>query len=484
MKSQKDIEEIKKLREEEGKDPNYKNISYRDKISTVGTDGKRLYIYPKKPKGRFTTWRYIVGLILMTFLIAAPLIKIHDEPLVMLNFLERKFIILGAVFWPQDTFLMMLMMVSFLVFILLFTATLGRIFCGWLCPQTIFLELIFRRIEYWIDGDAPKQKKLAKQSWNGEKIIKRLLKWSIFYIISFILINIMLWYFMGFDKWNTYAHNLGEHTSGLALIFIFTTAFFGIYTWFREQICLIACPYGRMQSVLIDPTTIVISYDYLRGEPRGHLRKNENRNEVNKGDCIDCHACVDVCPTGIDIRNGTQLECVNCTACIDACDHVMDRIGKPHGLIRYASENEIKEGKKQKITIRTIAYSIVLLFILSFFAYTFITREPVEAVMLRTPGILYQEQPNDTIRNLYNIKAVNKTHQTKDLSLKLLSAKGSISIVGGKMTLKGEQRVESIVFINLSKNDLKENRSKVDVGIFSEGRMIDQTTVTFVAPVN
>ncbi len=482
MKTQKDIEEIKKLREEEGKDPVYHDISYRDKISTVGTDGKRIYIYPKKPKGRFTTWRFIVGFVLMFLLFALPLIKVNGEPLVMLNFLERKFIIFGVIFWPQDTFIMMLMMISFLVFILLFTATFGRIFCGWLCPQTIFLELIFRRIEYWIDGDAREQRKLAARAWDAEKIRKRLIKWTIFYIISFILVNVMLWYFMGFDKWYRYANEMHKHVPGIILIFIFTTVFFGIYTWFREQICLIACPYGRMQGVLIDPTTIVISYDYLRGEPRGHLRKNENREEAGKGDCIDCHACVDVCPTGIDIRNGTQLECVNCTACIDACDAVMDRIGKPHGLIRYASENEIKEGKKQKISVRTIAYSFVLVSILVFFAYTLITRDPVEAVILHTPGILYQEQPNDTIRNLYDIKAINKTRKDKEVSLKLLNAKGSISIMGGNIKLGGEQRKESVVFINMAKKDIKGKKTPVDIGIYSNGEMIDKTTVTFMAP--
>lgn len=482
MKSKEEIEKIKKLREEEGKDPNYNDISYRDKISTVGTDGKRVYIYPKKPKGRFTTWRNIVGAFFMLALVLFPLIKIHGEPLVMLNFLERKFIIFGAIFWPQDTFIMMLMMVSFLVFILLFTATFGRLFCGWVCPQTIFLELIFRRIEFWIDGDGHKQRKLAQQPWNAEKIRKRVLKWIIYYIISFALINIILWYFMGFDKWNLYAHNLNDHAAGLGLIFIFTTAFFGIYTWFREQICLIACPYGRMQGVLIDPSTIAISYDYLRGEPRGHLKKNEDREESNKGDCIDCHACVDVCPTGIDIRNGTQLECVNCTACIDACDHVMDRIGKPRGLIRYASENEIREGKKQKISFRTKAYSLVLLIILSFFTYTLVTREPVEAVLLHVPGMLYQEQPNDTIRNLYNIKAINKTRYKRDINLKLLSIKGSISIMGGNIHLDGEQRKESVVFLNLSNKDIKSKKTKIEIGIFSQGEMIDKTKVVFIAP--
>lgn len=474
-------EEIKNLREEESRDPNYNDISYRDKISTIRLDGKRQYIHPRKPKGTFTMWRNIVGLGLLVLLVAFPLIKIHGEPFVMLNFIERKFVIFGAVFWPQDTFIMMLMMVSFLVFILLFTATLGRIWCGWLCPQTIFLEIIFRRIEFWIDGDGPKQRKLAEQDWNAEKIFKRLLKWFIFYLVSFILINIILWYFMGFDKWNLYAHELGKHQLGLGLIFLFTTIFFLIYTWFREQICLIACPYGRIQGVLIDPSTIVISYDYLRGEPRGKYKKSEDRKANDKGQCVDCRACVDVCPTGIDIRNGTQLECVNCTACIDACDAVMTRTEQPRGLIRYASENEIREGKKQGISVRTIAYSVVLLVILSFFVYTFATRESVEAVILRTPGLLYQELEGTTLRNIYNIKAINKTRVPKQLELKLESIEGSVSIVGGNMEIGPEQRQESIVFIDINSNLLSAERSHILLGIYADGKKIDETELTFIS---
>lgn len=480
---EKNIDEIQKIREDEGKDPNFSDVSYRDKISTIDQEGHRIYIHPKKPKGRFTSWRNIVGLVLLTMLVSFPLIKINGHPFVMLNFLERKFMIFGVPFWPQDTFIMMLMMISFLVFILLFTATFGRIFCGWACPQTIFLELIFRRIEFWIDGDGNKQKKLAMSPWTGEKIRKRLLKWTLFYIISFALINIILWYFMSFDKWYRYANELENHIPGFILILIFTTVFFGIYSWFREQICLIACPYGRMQGVLIDPSTIVISYDYLRGEPRAHQKKDENRETAGKGDCIDCHACVDVCPTGIDIRNGTQLECVNCTACIDACDSVMDRIGKPRGLIRYASEKEIKEGRKQGVSFRTIAYSFVLIGILSFFVFTLATREPVDAVIIRTPGLLYQEQSNDTIRNIYNIKAVNKTTTDKVLSLKLLDIPGSVSIVGGDLKIAAEKRTESIVFINLSQKNIVQPRAKLQVGIYADGVLIDKTTVNFLSPV-
>lgn len=482
MEPNKNLEEIKKLREQESVDPKDKDISYRDKISTVSLDGKRVFIHPKKPKGRFYNWRNIVGVLLMALLVSLPLIKINGVPFVMLNFLERKFVIFGAIFWPQDTFILLLMMLSFLIFILLFTATFGRLFCGWICPQTIFLELIFRRIEYLIDGDSAKQRKLASQPWNGEKIFKRLLKWFLFYVVSFAIINIILWYFMSFDKWYRYANELSLHQVGITLIFIFTTGFFLIYIWLREQICLIACPYGRMQGVLIDPSSIVITYDYMRGEPRGHQKKDEDRAESGKGDCIDCRLCIEVCPTGIDIRNGTQLECVNCTACIDACDNVMDKIGKPRGLIRYASENEIKSGKKQGFSIRTIAYSVLLLGILSFFVYTFLSREPIEVVILRTRGLLYQETKTDTISNLYNIKSLNKTRKAMNVELKLLNVKGSIKIVGDEINVDPESIEETVLFINIDKKDLKSQSTHVVVGIYSGGEQIDETELNFMSP--
>ncbi len=482
MEPKKNLEEIKKLREQESVDPKYKDISYRDKISTVSLEGKRVFIHPKKPKGKFYNWRNIVGLLLMVMLVAFPLVKINGMPFVMLNFLERKFVIFGAIFWPQDTFILLLMMLSFLIFILLFTATFGRLFCGWICPQTIFLELIFRRLEYIIEGDAGKQRKLAAQPWNAEKIIKRIIKFIAFYVVSFAIINIILWYFMSFDKWYNYAQNMGDHSFGIILIFIFTTGFWLIYIWLREQICLIACPYGRMQGVLIDPSSIVITYDYMRGEPRGHQKKDENREEAGKGDCIDCKLCIEVCPTGIDIRNGTQLECVNCTACIDACDGVMDKIGKPHGLIRYASENEIKTGVKQGFSIRTIAYSVLLVGIISFFLFTFFSREPIEVVVLRTRGLLYQETESDTVRNLYNIKTVNKTHIVRDVELRLENVKGSIKIVGGEMNVKPETITESVLFIDIDKKDLATEKSSIIIGIYTGGEKIDQTEVNFLMP--
>ncbi len=478
----KNLEEIKRQREHVAHDPNYSDISYRDRISTVTTDGKRNYIKPRIPKGKFTFWRNIVGVIILFLFIAFPLIKINGDPIMLINLIDRKFIIFGIIFWPQDTFILLLMMLSFLVFIILFTVTYGRIFCGWLCPQTIFLEIVFRRIEFWFEGSPAKQRKLDNQKWNVEKILKRGSKWVVFYILSFIFVNVILWYFMSFDKWLRYAGEMDKHIAGIIVIFVFTSVFFGIYTWFREQICLIVCPYGRMQGVLIDPSTIVVSYDYLRGEPRGHQKKGSTKETTGLGDCIDCHACVDVCPTGIDIRNGTQLECVNCTACIDACDNVMKNVDKPKGLIRYASEKEISTGQKVGISPRIIAYSIVLIGLLTFFIAMLFTRTDVEAVILRTPGVLYQEAGPDSISNLYNIKAVNKTREEKTISVAISEIPGDVKIIGGDIVIPPKGKKESVLFVKIAKKDIKKSHFKYKLDIIIDGEAADKSKVTFIAP--
>ncbi len=470
-------------REHIAHDPNNDDISYRDKISTIKTDGSRNFLFPKIPKGKYINKRNAFGLFLLLLLFAFPLIKVNGDPIILLNFLDRQFIIFGVIFWPQDTFILLLMMLSFLIFVILFTVTFGRLWCGWACPQTIFLELIFRRVEKWIDGSPNKQRKLAEMPWNAHKIGKRLFKWTVFYIISFTLVNAMLWYFMSFDKWLLYAGEMDQHIPGIALIFIFTTIFFAIYTWFREQICVIACPYGRMQSVLTDRSTIVISYDYLRGEPRGIQKKGSKKEDTGKGDCIDCHACVDVCPTGIDIRNGTQLECVNCTACMDACNSVMGKMDKPEGLIRYASENEIADGKTSKLTVRNMAYSVVLIGILAFFLTVLLTRADVDAVIQRVPGTLYQDAGNDSISNIYNIKLINKTRENKVVTVRMNNMKGSITIAGGALTVEQKIRKKSIVIVKLAKKDIDRKSTKISIDVLSSGELIDNKEVTFISHI-
>ena len=328
-----------------------KQESFRDSVATISKEGKRNFINPKKPKGRLYNLRTRFSIFYLIVFFALPFIKVNGEPLLMLNVLERKFIIFGMVFWPQDFFIFGIAMLTFVVFIILFTVVFGRVFCGWACPQTIFMEMVFRKIEYWIDGDSAKQKQLKAMPWNVEKSTKRIAKFIIFFSISFIIANFFLAYLIGMDQLLGYLEAPAAHVGTLISLLIFTSVFFFVYWWFREQACLVVCPYGRLQGVLLDKNSIVVAYDHKRGEARGKLKKQDdhdckcidckddgackNLNEkiaaiAPQGDCIDCFACVRVCPTGIDIRNGTQLECVNCTACIDACDAIMTKHQKTY----------------------------------------------------------------------------------------------------------------------------------------------------------
>jgi cytochrome c oxidase accessory protein FixG len=459
--------------------------SFRDSISTISKDGDRRWIFPKKPAGKYYNARTIVSLVLLTFLFSGPFIRINGEPLLMMNVIQRKFVLFGQVFWPQDFYIFGLAMITFLVFIIVFTVIFGRVFCGWVCPQTIFMEMVFRKIEYWIEGDWKQQQALDKMPWNTEKIWKKTLKHVVFYIISFFIANTFLAYIIGSDELMTIITDPPEqHIAGLTSIMIFSAVFYGVFSRFREQVCLVVCPYGRLQGVLLDRNSIVVAYDKVRGESRAKFHKNENRSELGKGDCIDCHHCVDVCPTGIDIRNGTQLECVNCTACIDACNHMMESVNMKPGLIRYASESEIAESKPFKFTTRMKAYSVVLALLIIAMTTLLITRSDISATLLRTPGMLYQEQEGGKISNLYNYKIINKTNRTIPLTLKPLDSNIEIKLVAHENIVVNEQAIaQGALFIYASKSDLKKMKSRFTIGIYSGDELLYKMKTTFIGPI-
>jgi len=345
------------------------------------------------------------------------------------------------------------------------------------------MELIFRRIEYWIEGDAYHQKQLNKQAWNAGKIFKRSLKHLLFYGIAFIIGNFFLMYIIGSEAWKgLVTESPSQHLAGLGSMLAFSGVFYFIFSWFREQVCTIVCPYGRLQGVLLDRNSIVISYDYKRGEPRGTFFKGEDRVKADKGSCINCTQCVQVCPTGIDIRNGTQLECINCACCIDACNAMMDATNQPKGLIRYASEKMISEGRKMKFNARTIAYSAVLIILLGVFTYSITARSPIEATILRAPGMLYQEPEPGRISNLYNIKLVNKTNQDIPVELKVLSHEGEITIIGNSIIVKKQSLGESVFFLILNNQDVISDKTSVRFGVYSNGKLIEEITSIFVGP--
>lgn len=463
--------------------------TYRDHIATVDEQGKRIWIYPKKPKGRFYNARTNVSWILLLFLFGMPFIKYNGEPLLLFNVLERKFILFGILFTPQDFHLFGLAMITFVVFIILFTVIFGRLFCGWVCPQTIFMEMVFRKIEYWIEGDANAQRRLNKAPWTSEKILKKSSKQIIFFILAVLVANTFLSYIIGVEEVIKIATEpISIHIGGFIAMLLFSGAFYFVFSYMREQVCIAVCPYGRLQGVLLDKNSIVVSYDFERGEPRGRIQKKPKVKDPVKaiqdqlGDCIDCKLCVQVCPTGIDIRNGTQLECVNCTACMDACDEVMDKIERERGLIRYDSYKGVTEQRKKIFTPRVIAYSVLLFILVTINVVLLSSRADVEAVILRTPGMLYQKVDETYISNLYNYQIINKTNKAFPIEFKLISEDGRIRPVGEIPNTVPEKMIEGAFFIDINKDLLDGAKNKIIIEVYSEGKLMDKIKTNFVGP--
>ncbi len=455
---------------------------FRDKLATVTDDGKRIWIYPKKPKGKFYNARNIVSFILLAILFITPFIKINDHPFMLFNLLERKFIVFGIAFGPHDFHLFVLAMIAVVISVFLFTVVYGRIFCGWVCPQTIFMEMVFRKIEYWIEGNSSQQRKLDRAPWTSEKIIKKTSKHIVFYSISFIIANFFLSYIIGMDELlKIISDPPSEHLAGLSAILIFSGVFYFVFAKFREQVCTMVCPYGRLQGVMLDQNSIVIAYDHLRGEPRGKIKKGV---ENDLGDCVDCNQCVEVCPTGIDIRNGTQLECVNCTACIDACDTIMAKVNRPKGLIKYASKIEIETKVRKLFTPRSIGYTVVLLLLLTLLTGLLLNRSDFELSIFRTPGVMFQEQPDNKISNLYDLKIINKTFETLPAKLELQNVEGEIKIIGSDLIVEPQGVAEAKFLVILDKEIIKQMNTPIKIAVTYNDLVIDVIKTSFLGKVN
>lgn len=461
--------------------------NFRDSIATIDKEGKRSWIFAKIPKGKLYNRRKLLSYFLLLFLLSAPFIKINGNQFLLFNVLERRFNIFSFPFWPQDFHIFVTIMIIGVVSLALFTVAFGRIFCGWFCPQTIFMEMVFRRIEFWIEGDRGAQIRLSKQAWDAEKIRKRVTKWVTFYVISFIIANVFLAYLVGSDElFKLITEGPFQNKGTLIALIIFTYVFYFIYMSFREQVCIIACPYGRMQGVLLDNKSINVAYDYVRGEKetgRAKFNKQEDRAASGKGDCIDCKQCIHVCPTGIDIRNGTQLECVNCTACIDECDSIMDSVGLPKGLIRYASEDEIAKKSKFVFTTRMKGYASVLLILTGVFIGMLFLRNDVEATILRLPGQLFQHK-GENISNIYTYKVVNKTEKDFDnVYFKLIDPKGTIKLVGNPhFKVKRQALTEGTMFIEINPAFLKGDKTILKIEVYNGTDLIDTESTNFLGP--
>ncbi|HVW14415.1 MAG TPA: cytochrome c oxidase accessory protein CcoG [Mucilaginibacter sp.] len=444
------------------------------------THGKRRWMYPVIRKGKLYNYRNWLSYVYLIFFFAGPFVRIKGQPLLLLNIMERRFVLFGQVFWPQDFFLFVLATLAFIVCIVFFTMAFGRVFCGWVCPQTIFMEMVFRKIEIWIEGNAKKRRKLDEGPLTREKILKKTLKHFIFVVLSFLIANTFLAYLIGSDGLiKIMTEPIIQHWVGFISIWVFTLAFYLVYSRVRELVCTVICPYGRLQGVLTDKQTLMVAYDYKRGEPRGKI---DRKDPAHKGDCVDCGLCVDVCPTGIDIRNGAQLECVNCTMCIDACNQVMEKIHRDLNLIGFYSDEMISERVKPSFTSRMKAYSAIIAVLLGALVYFVLQRKDVDVTILRAAGMLYQEQPGNYISNIYNADIINKTDKLQNIQLVAQDPDVKIKYIQAPGVLGKESSTRIVFFLMLPAKKIHAAKTDIKLDVVEHNKVLNTIKTTFVGP--
>lgn len=385
----------------------------RNSVTTIRSDGSRPFLFPADTRGRFTLARRVVAYALIAFYLSLPWIKINGHPAVFLDLAERRFHLFGITLAAQDMWLLFFVITGIGFSLFFVTALFGRVWCGWACPQTVYLEHVFRRIEVWIEGDAVARRALDAAPWTAEKIRKRLLKHAVYLVVATVLTHGFLAYFVSVPEvWSMVRSAPSEHWSTFLFMMAYTGLTYFIFCWFREQVCIVICPYGRIQSALTDDNTVTVGYDTRRGEPRGRA------GTAGAGDCVDCARCVQVCPTGIDIRQGLQMECVGCTACIDACDDVMTRLNRPRGLIRYDSQVNFTGGRTRWLRSRTVLYGVLLLVGAGVAAWALSTVKPANFGVTRMTGAPYIVD-DTTVRNQFLVRIVNKRSEPARFILRL-----------------------------------------------------------------
>ncbi len=448
---------------------------FRDRPNNIDESGQRKWIKAKQPKGKWYKRRNIVGYILLIFLIVAPFLKINDHPFMLFDILNRKFYLFGLTVFAEDTYILALVMAVSVVSIVLFTVVFGRVWCGWACPQTLFLELVYRKIEFLLDGDGRKGKN-RERSANSLRI-RSILKHSIYILISIFFTNVFLLWIIGPQQLvKIITEPVGYHLAGFLFMIALSGFYYWIYAYFREQVCTLFCPYGRMQGVLLDNNSIAVIYDYKRGEPR-------NPKATEGGDCINCRQCIAVCPTGIDIRNGSQLECIHCAACIDECNLVMKKIGKPYNLIRYDSYHGVETGKRTLLNARSIAYTAVLVSLMVVLGITVGRRTTIDVTLWRVQGTLYQKLDPDTFSNIYQIMFLNKGNEALDLTLRILnSPSAEISLAGEKVLLPAGGKLKEAMIIKMKKDALTGKETEIKIGLFSGDQLKETVTTNFLGP--
>jgi len=402
----------------------------RDVVTTINRDGSRNFLHPADVDGKFTQARRLAAVVILGAYVLLPWFQINGHPAVFLDIAERRFYLFGLTFAPQDLWLLFFLITGLGYLLFYVTSLLGRIWCGWACPQTIFLEHLYRRVERWLEGPANQRRLLDAQSWTmPEKFFRRGAKVLVFVFLSALIAHVFLAYFVSIPQLYSWMRDEpAQHWSA----FLFAAALTGLlyfnFAWFREQFCLILCPYGRFQSALTDDDTLVIGYDAKRGEPRGKA------TDPAAGACVNCLRCVQVCPTGIDIRQGFQIECIGCAGCIDACNDVMDKLGRPRGLVRYDSLNGLTGKRRRVLRPRLYLYTVLLLVGAAVGLFSFSTVRPVDASIVRMGGRPYFITA-DSVRNQFNLRLINKRDTPLSLHFALEGAPAGLRLVGTNDTI-------------------------------------------------
>ena len=441
-------------------------------LSTLDADGSRRWIKPRVSQGRFLNRRRIVGYILIAIFTLLPYIKINGKPAILLDVMHRKFTFFGYTFLPTDTLLLGLFLVALLIGIFLMTALFGRVWCGWACPQTVYLEFVYRPIERLFEGTAGRggQAKRKVSDW------RKVAQYLVYFAISFYLAHTFLAYFVGVENLRQWVFGSpADHPVAFIIIMAVTGLMMFDFVYFREQLCIVACPYGRFQSVLLDRKSLIVSYDPNRGEPRG-------KGNTTEGDCVDCHLCVATCPTGIDIRDGLQMECLHCAQCIDACDAVMTKINKPRGLIRYSSQDAIDGRPSRLIRARTLLYPTILLLVITLFFVVLSSKSAADVRLIRERGTPFVKSETDIINRL-KLKITNRTEQDSAYKVELTrDVPVTLRLDGEVLAVPaGESRTAGLI-VHVSPDLFEGGSVDVPLRIYSEDGFTKQMTAHLLGP--
>ena len=454
------------------------NSPIRESVTTIRQDGSRFFLHPSDVRGKFTWARRISAVGLIAIYAALPWIQIGGYPAVFLDVLNRRFHLFGLTFAAQDVWMAFFFITGLAFSLYVLSALFGRIWCGWACPQTIFLEHIFRRIERWIDGDARARRRLEKSKWTPQKIAKRLVKHGIFLFVSSLIAHLFLSYFLSIPQLYAWmAEGPDEHWQAFVFMFVATGIIYFNFSWFREQLCLIICPYGRLQSALVDDDTLVVGYDEKRGEPRGPLRAQ------GLGDCINCNRCVNVCPTGIDIRQGLQIECIGCAACVDACNDMMKQSGRAPGLVRYDSYNGLQGKKRRFIRPRVFLYAFFMLLGVTAMTVAATQINPAYMAINRMGGAPYISDESG-VRNQFFVRVINKENLVRDYTVMVKTDAANVSVMGAGTPFAVEPMAEVIhpIIVTLDKAAFT---GEFELGVTLEngsGEVISEREIHFVGP--